>query len=68
MAPVSGGGLHTVPTAAPGVLTAIDASTLPAAKDYAIPRLLASSEPYPPVPPGPTLFEHGLGTKVDSAR
>jgi hypothetical protein len=55
-----------VPTPAPGILGAIDAATLRATKALAIPRLLASAEPAP-LPPAPGLFEHGVGTKVDSA-
>jgi hypothetical protein len=49
--------LHSVPVAAP--------ATLPVAKALGIPRLLNSASP-PPVPAPPTLYDHGIGTRVDS--
>jgi hypothetical protein len=57
--------LHSVPVAAPGVLSALDHATLPVAKALGIPRLLNSASP-PPVPAPPTLYDHGIGTRVDS--
>lgn len=57
--------LHAVPVAVPGVLSVVDHSTLPVAKALDIPRLLNSASP-PPLPAPPTLYDHGIGTRVDS--
>jgi hypothetical protein len=53
---------HAIPQAAPGVLSAIEQSTLPLAKALEIPKLLASAS----LPPIAAMIAHGVGTKVDS--
>lgn len=57
--------LHGIPTAAPGALSALSSATLTVAKSLDIPRLLNSASP-PPLPAPPTLYDHGIGTRVDS--
>lgn len=59
--------VHAIPQAAPGQLSALELSALPVAKSLEIPRLLNSATPPSPVPAPPTLYDHGLGTHVDSA-
>jgi hypothetical protein len=62
---VTSSSVHGIPTAAPGQLTAVLSSALPVAKSLEIPRLLNSAEP-PPLPAPATLYDHGIGTRVDS--
>ena len=58
--------VHGIPPSSPGQLNAVENSTLTIAKSLEIPRLLNSATPPSPVPPPPTLYDHGLGTRVDS--
>ena len=58
--------LHAIPASSPGQLNAVENSALPVAKSLDIPRLLNSATPPSPLPPPPTLYDHGLGTRVDT--
>lgn len=58
--------VNAIPQAAPGQLNALENSALPVAKSLEIPRLLNSATPPSPLPAPPTLYDHGLGTRVDS--
>jgi hypothetical protein len=57
---------HAIPSAAPGVLTAIQHSSLPVAEALGIPRLLASASP--PLPPIAVEIAHGVGIHVSTHR
>jgi len=58
--------VHAIPQAAPGQLNAVEHSALPIAKSLEIPRLLNSATPPSPLPPPPTLYDHGVGTRIDT--
>lgn len=58
--------LHAIPASSPGQLTAVENSALPVAKSLEIPRLLNSATPPSPIPAPATLYDHGVGTRIDS--